>query len=117
LDAFGKPRSGILFGNTKWVGQFNECLNSINETVDFKSNYCTVKKPENNFDLFSMNIGLGICVPAKCSNKDIVELVNIGISIINLASNFTQINLTNITSDYINCNKPSEFDAGAVFAL
>ena len=48
VDAIGKPESGILGGNLKWLGSFDECVDvraAINQsgkiTYPWKGQYCT----------------------------------------------------------------------------
>ena len=48
VDAIGKPPSGILGGNFKWLGSFDECVDvkaAINKsgeiTYPWKGQYCT----------------------------------------------------------------------------
>ena len=48
VDAIGKPPSGILGGNLKWLGSFDECVDvraAINQsgkiTYPWKGQYCT----------------------------------------------------------------------------
>ena len=50
LDAFGKPESGILDGNFKWLGSYDECIHigaAVNRsgaiTYAWKGEYCTTQ--------------------------------------------------------------------------
>lgn len=50
FDAWGKIDSGLLDGNTKWLGSFDECLNITAETngslpEDFTTRYCMASIP------------------------------------------------------------------------
>ena len=45
LDSFGKPSSGILNGNTAWLGEFSECRNISNENGNLTGKYVLVTKP------------------------------------------------------------------------
>ncbi|GBN32260.1 hypothetical protein AVEN_116021-1 [Araneus ventricosus] len=51
LDSYGKPESGILVGNLKWLGQYDECVgvqapSKENTSVGgFRGNYCTLQVP------------------------------------------------------------------------
>ena len=43
-DASGKPASGGLQGNVRWMGSFSECVNTqaVNVSLPFGGKYCTV---------------------------------------------------------------------------
>ena len=50
IDAWGKIESGILEGNAKWLGNFDECLNITagpDESLPdgFKTRYCSSAIP------------------------------------------------------------------------
>ncbi|GBO33131.1 hypothetical protein AVEN_66545-1, partial [Araneus ventricosus] len=51
LDSYGKPKSGILAGNLKWLGQYDECVeiqapSKENTNVGgFSGKYCTLQIP------------------------------------------------------------------------
>ena len=47
MDAFGKPESGIFesAGNLLWLGDYNECISTIEKTIDFKGKYCKISNP------------------------------------------------------------------------
>ncbi|XP_067662821.1 nose resistant to fluoxetine protein 6-like [Haliotis asinina] len=77
LDAFGKPGSGILKGELKWLGSFDECIGVItNRTeVDFGATYCTaLLQPPNQTSLVDptqLAITLGLCMPDTCTGQDV----------------------------------------------
>jgi len=45
FDAFGKPPSGILEGNTLWNGQYSECLGVIDYATNLKGKYFRIGQP------------------------------------------------------------------------
>ena len=50
IDAWGKIESGILEGNSRWLGNFDECLNITagpDESLadGFKTRYCSTSIP------------------------------------------------------------------------
>ncbi|GFU10745.1 nose resistant to fluoxetine protein 6 [Trichonephila clavipes] len=51
LDSFGKPESGILQGNLKWLGNYDQCLkvyappDNKTEAGDFHGKYCLLHIP------------------------------------------------------------------------
>ncbi|XP_072014081.1 O-acyltransferase like protein-like isoform X2 [Amphiura filiformis] len=74
LDAFGKPRSGILSENFVWLGNFDECtsLGTYQHCVaDMQIN-----APMNNGTTnLTVSISWGICMPKSCSEDDIEILI------------------------------------------
>ncbi|GBO09258.1 hypothetical protein AVEN_107589-1 [Araneus ventricosus] len=51
VDSFGKPESGILLGNFKWLGEYDECLKVYAPPEgktglgNFHGKYCTLSIP------------------------------------------------------------------------
>lgn len=56
IDSFGKPGAGVLDGNIKWLGSFDECLNidpvvygnplkKTDPTTPFGTQWCDAKMP------------------------------------------------------------------------
>ncbi|KAG8198740.1 hypothetical protein JTE90_023505 [Oedothorax gibbosus] len=74
LDSYGKPESGLLRGQLKWLGDYNECLDSYasyDETYQqggFRGQYCsiTVSVP---FANKVLPVRLGICLPDSCHSS------------------------------------------------
>ncbi|XP_076807344.1 nose resistant to fluoxetine protein 6-like [Clavelina lepadiformis] len=88
LDAWGKPESGILNGNVKWLGRYFECSN-INYDY-FKGKYCSVyvgkpPAPAAYGIGFPTGLTVGGCFPDTCSQEDISSLIK------SLAQNKTSI--------------------------
>lgn len=82
LDASGKIGAGILEGNTKWLGSYDECFR-IDRTLPgmppsnsgFSTQFCGMKT---NIPLgvIPLEIELTACVPKACSPKDLTYLYN-----------------------------------------
>ncbi|KAG8198743.1 hypothetical protein JTE90_023508 [Oedothorax gibbosus] len=72
IDSYGKPESGILLGNFKWLGEFNECLSVYapakgnTSTGNFHGQYCSLTVT---MDLKNMSLplSLGTCLPDSCN--------------------------------------------------
>lgn len=79
MDSLGKPPAGIFDGNVAWDGSYTECLNSVNPTKQFATNY---------YSLVSMGeiaspgvppaLRYGLCAPNQCNTNDVVEILNFG---------------------------------------
>ncbi|XP_013404076.1 O-acyltransferase like protein isoform X2 [Lingula anatina] len=92
FDSYGKPPAGILYGNLKWLGQYDECMR-VEATIPkvglqkidqhFKGEYCKayIKFPSGvaagaggNAALLmggDQFIQLGTCFPDSCTSADI----------------------------------------------
>ncbi|KFM59972.1 Nose resistant to fluoxetine protein 6, partial [Stegodyphus mimosarum] len=74
IDAFGKPESGFLQGNTRFIGDYNECLNVYappqeNTTAgNFHGKYCFLQVPFLKLGNFSLSSTFGVCIPDTCSS-------------------------------------------------
>ena len=33
VDSWGKPQSGLLYGNHQWLGSYDQCLEQQNDTI------------------------------------------------------------------------------------
>ncbi|CAF0937128.1 unnamed protein product [Adineta steineri] len=119
IDAWGKPLpSGILKGNTFWVGSYDECLqpmylpaNKSFISQPFNTQHCVVSSKSSQSDPNSMPpIVLGICVPSSCDHHDVALLVQ------------KLYKKTNITEDDIVCstdpaNGQQNLTAGAIATI
>lgn len=82
-------------GSTSWLGEFGECRNITFQ--EFKGKYCTLAKPPSpdptavvNYHLFYFfstisvifnfikQLRYGICMPNRCNDNDIAQIVNFG---------------------------------------
>lgn len=78
LDSFGRRPSGLLMGNSIWLGAYDECLrsnilNSKNEKI--KTRYCILNVRHNDWsqeDKVSKLIVLktGTCLPKSCDSRN-----------------------------------------------
>ncbi|GBM82281.1 Nose resistant to fluoxetine protein 6 [Araneus ventricosus] len=72
LDSYGKPESGILAGNLKWLGQYDECVeiqapSKENTNVGgFRGKYCTLQIPLK-LGTVSLPISTALCLPDSCN--------------------------------------------------
>ncbi len=51
IDSFGKPPSGISQGALSWNGDYNECLESFNASLNYHSKYCRLADPNDPVDV------------------------------------------------------------------
>lgn len=118
LDAFGKPPSGILQGNLKWTGSFDECLSLKGlgrgpKTFDGK--YCTAKVPLDEIlinvtDIKSMEAEVGLCVPDSCNRYDVRFFVDLFLVLAPLG------NISLLTSD-VTCHETARYDTLAIASI
>ncbi|CAF4631080.1 unnamed protein product, partial [Rotaria sp. Silwood2] len=101
LDAWGKPvPSGLLKGNRWWVGNYDECLDSLyqpeNKTFlqqPFDGQYCSLllsgmMPPQ----ILTRPLFLGVCAPSSCNRQSILSLVQ------------SLFNNSNITEEHVHCS-------------
>ncbi|XP_048774648.2 nose resistant to fluoxetine protein 6-like [Ostrea edulis] len=88
LDAIGKPGPGILDGNLRWLGSYDECKRTEyrNGTLNIKGTYSIVYIPlgtTSSAGEFSGGGGtgilIGVCLPDSCSSSDTTALVHEGL--------------------------------------
>lgn len=119
IDAWAKPLpSGILKGNTYWVGDYDECLKpyylSANKTFlsqPVQTQYCSLKRKRLKIIYFFVCLGtlnygtassqqlfggaslvLGLCVPTSCNHSDVISLLH------------RIFEKTNLTADQLVCS-------------
>ena len=108
VDATGKPGAGILAGRFLFLGDFDECLAvRANYTTEmpgikdqeFNGRYCFGRYKSDHFYIPpAVNTGWGFCLPDSCSETDSLQLVQIGLS---------QLNVTAIKFKSMTCNRSS----------
>lgn len=80
LDSFGKIPSGLFNGNMAWLGEYSECRNVSDNQGNWTGKYALLSKPLINYDpqnaIKNSGLKYGLCVPKKCSQRDIFELIN-----------------------------------------
>lgn len=82
FDSFGKPESGILQGNVKWIGDYEECIevrawNHNSSTIgNYRGKYCTVTFSVKLLKLpIPFNFSSAICVPDSCSEEELPDIL------------------------------------------
>uniref|UniRef100_A0A914DYA0 Nose resistant-to-fluoxetine protein N-terminal domain-containing protein n=1 Tax=Acrobeloides nanus TaxID=290746 RepID=A0A914DYA0_9BILA len=80
VDSIGKMPSGISDGNYHWLGDYEQCR-FLKENKTFNGRYCSIQfeVPDtvNNVECDvnqPLEVHLGICLPASCSNEELKEL-------------------------------------------
>ncbi|GBM10130.1 hypothetical protein AVEN_66691-1, partial [Araneus ventricosus] len=72
LDSYGKPESGVLTGNIKWLGQYDECVDiqapskDITGVEGFRGKYCTLQVPLK-LGPVSLPLSTAVCLPDSCN--------------------------------------------------
>ncbi|GBO19188.1 hypothetical protein AVEN_208069-1, partial [Araneus ventricosus] len=72
LDSYGKPESGILLGNFKWLGEYDECLGvyapaKANASLgNFHGKYCTLEVPLK-LQNMTLPFSTALCLPDSCN--------------------------------------------------
>ncbi|XP_055947829.1 nose resistant to fluoxetine protein 6-like [Argiope bruennichi] len=80
LDSYGKPESGILAGNIKWLGAYDECVgiqsvSQKNASVgNFRGKYCTLQIPLR-LENVSIPISTAVCLPDSCNPNGTVSSI------------------------------------------
>ena len=70
FDSFAKPPPGILTGNLRWLGNWDECLSLP------RTRYITLTIPLS-INGVSQKLSVDICLPMECDNHtDIIGLIN-----------------------------------------
>ena len=80
LDSFGKPGNGFLRGNTKYMGNYDECLNIDTSSLNFSMQYCQLgvlfNISMNGSKPMLLQFTETICVPTSCTMEN-VPIVNL----------------------------------------
>lgn len=71
VDSWGKLPSGILAGHLTDLGNFDQCLGTVQESI--QTRYCISKSPIARSN--SSILRLGLCFPRSCSPDDINEIL------------------------------------------
>ncbi|GBN16297.1 hypothetical protein AVEN_86381-1, partial [Araneus ventricosus] len=96
LDSFGKPESGLLIGNLKWIGEYDECLGIKAPRVEytsiggFRGRYCTLQIPLTLKNM-SLPVSTAVCLPDSCNPNGTIASI--------FGNIFKDFNLKNFTSD------------------
>ncbi|GFU10738.1 nose resistant to fluoxetine protein 6 [Trichonephila clavipes] len=71
FDSYGKPESGVLNGNVKWLGEYFECLEirappkPYEDVGGFQGKYCTLQIPLKLGNV-SLPLSTAVCLPDSC---------------------------------------------------
>ncbi|XP_069112063.1 nose resistant to fluoxetine protein 6-like [Argopecten irradians] len=111
IDSWGKPSAGILTGNSKWTGSFDQCLDikpEVQGVTPFNAGYCGANIP---FQISGQNVALylGMCVPSTCTYFDVLHMADAFISLIPVADL--------PSASYAICKTDIEYDTRAIIAL
>ncbi|GFW25939.1 hypothetical protein TNCV_1328951 [Trichonephila clavipes] len=74
LDSYGKPESGILNGNLKWLGEYEECINIFvphktnTNKGGFRGKYCILEIPVK-LKNQTLSFDIGLCLPDSCHSS------------------------------------------------
>lgn len=79
LDSWGSLPSGLLDGNTRHMGNFDECL-ATSRTISVEhillGKYCFARLPVGQlFGLATPNANIAVCFPASCSASHMDEVL------------------------------------------
>ncbi|GBM27687.1 Nose resistant to fluoxetine protein 6 [Araneus ventricosus] len=123
VDSFGKPESALLLGNSKWLGEYDECLkvyappNGKTGVGDFHGKYCTISIPlvlEN----MTLPLSTAVCLPDSCNpNATFNGIFN------KLSTNFNMTGMNErvesiLSNATITCkSKSKELTTGAIVVL
>ncbi|XP_048778807.2 nose resistant to fluoxetine protein 6-like isoform X3 [Ostrea edulis] len=117
IDSSAKLESGILEGNTKWLGSYDECFNlevpvKAVSLSAFETHFCFAHVPINLTD-FHLKIDIGLCVPKACSSSDVTKLYNdLFAAVQRLRPTINPIRVSSV-----DCQEHSEIDTRAIAAI
>ncbi|XP_041453975.1 nose resistant to fluoxetine protein 6-like [Lytechinus variegatus] len=97
FDAFGKPQAGILQGNLRWLGHYDECRSIIVPEYNISYKYCATFLNVNITALTKTQtpeamLTWGVCVPKECSEKDVQYYLNYFLETLNLTKYVQPLN-------------------------
>ena len=83
FDSWGKPESGILYGNDEYWGYYQECID-LKDTVIGETDFCTFSFIAKLYPTKSTSTGvpyvfpfkLSLCLPHSCSTAEYAQIVN-----------------------------------------
>ncbi|GBN40924.1 Nose resistant to fluoxetine protein 6 [Araneus ventricosus] len=123
LDSFGKPESGILKGNVRWLGEFDECLEiyappkESSGVGDFRGKYCTLQMTVQARKM-NLTLSMAVCLPDTCDSSEIIPDVTRYLNLTNIFPGFDDQISSALNSSKLTCQKsPENLTAGAIFVI
>ncbi|XP_056011040.1 nose resistant to fluoxetine protein 6-like [Ostrea edulis] len=117
IDSSAKIESGVLDGNTKWLGSYDECFNLEVPVKHFnissiETQFCFAHIPLK-LAYIPLETDIGLCAPKACSQRDLMELYNELLGIVQ-----SVIPTSNpIYASYVYCPEKPEIDTRAIVAI
>ncbi|CAL1277755.1 unnamed protein product [Larinioides sclopetarius] len=123
VDSFGKPESGILLGNFKWLGEYDECLKIYAPPKgktglgDFHGKYCTLTIPIK-LGNAALPLSTAVCLPDSCNpNATFNGMFNSVPKNINMTGMNEKLESI-LSNSTITCKaKPKELTTGAIVVI
>ncbi|XP_021346865.1 nose resistant to fluoxetine protein 6-like [Mizuhopecten yessoensis] len=106
IDSWGKPHSGLLLGNTRLLGSYDQCL-AIEPGV-YEVNYCAANVPVPSI-YEGANVRFGMCLPKLCTDADVYVIADAMLALIPMS--------TPPISNFAGCKKDIEYDTRAIIAI
>ncbi|XP_015511171.2 nose resistant to fluoxetine protein 6 [Neodiprion lecontei] len=121
LDASSKIQSGIMTGNIRDLGMYDECLQASGhyDNISVRGKYCTVRIRQRSNAIRAaktdINVGIisSICAPSSCSDFQIEELVK------SFLGNTSENSYIGIEIEGVNCVQPTseDFTTGEILTI
>ncbi|GFR30452.1 nose resistant to fluoxetine protein 6 [Trichonephila clavata] len=124
IDSYGKPESGVLNGNVKWLGEYFECLDirappkPYEDVGGFQGKYCTLQIPLK-FGNVSLPLSTAVCLPDSCDPSGPIFGLSQNINLTDLLPSYNEDfdSLFNGTTISCQSTSPRKFSAGAIFVI
>ncbi|GFY57918.1 nose resistant to fluoxetine protein 6 [Trichonephila inaurata madagascariensis] len=102
LDSYGKPESGVLNGNIKWLGEYKECLDI---PVKLKN--------------VSLPLNMGVCLPDSCNPSGPIFGLSQDINVTNYLPSYNEDvdSLFNGTTLTCQSTSPRKLTTGAIVVI
>ncbi|XP_028514764.1 nose resistant to fluoxetine protein 6 isoform X2 [Exaiptasia diaphana] len=109
IDAAGKIPSGILEGDSSWLGSYSTCKN-ISSAHYCLANVLQIKVLKDK----KLPLRWGVCVPSACSEHDVAVAIE-DIAAFHLKAK--TLNSTRPDPIHVNCVKPLEYGSADILCL
>ena len=131
IDASAKIPNGIFQGHLNWVGEYQECLETIKPIFNtisqrnFKGKYFTASIVTNGIGFFpnpqtpkGTPIMMGLCLPDSYSKADTKCAVDMALNFLeNLNQTASVLKPLNLSASTVYTDEDESFDSGAITAL